>query len=214
MQNDRPALAAAYLSLAKGLNVVVLPVAIAIGVSAAIVVPSVWGREWQAAVPVMQVVAVLALLQSWITPVGQLLKALDRPGWLLWWSAIFSVCTAGFVTLGAHLGGLVGAAQGMVASAAVGFLMMGFMLQRLLGVTMASQAGALLPSLACGAVMCAAALGLLALLEFVNQFVDLLVALCCGVAAFLGCLVLIDRPFVLGALNWLTRKTGTSGRAG
>ena len=49
-------------------------------------VPVLWPAQWGAAVPLMQIMAVLAVCQAYASPVGQLFKSLDRPHWLLWWS--------------------------------------------------------------------------------------------------------------------------------
>jgi O-antigen/teichoic acid export membrane protein len=70
----------------------------------------------------MQIMAVLAVIQAYVSPVGQLFKSLDRPRWLLWWSVGITAAVAVLLTLGVKLDGVRGAVWGITAAYALGTL--------------------------------------------------------------------------------------------
>lgn len=62
------------------------------------------GSRWNGAVPIVQVLTIAALAQAVIAPVGQLMKGLGRPGWLIIWSIGFTILTAVALWIGAARG--------------------------------------------------------------------------------------------------------------
>ena len=64
----------------------------------------------------------LAIFQAYVSPVGQLLKSLDRPRWLLWWSVGITAAVAAFLWVGVRQGGVVGAVWGITGAYALGSL--------------------------------------------------------------------------------------------
>jgi PST family polysaccharide transporter len=122
-QQDDPArLRSGYGSALKGLAVVTLPLAVLAIAAAPALVPALWGTRWSAAVPLMQVMGLLAVCQGYASPVGQLFKSLDRPHWLLWWSLGITALVAAFLAVGVRFDGLYGAVWGVTAAYLVGAL--------------------------------------------------------------------------------------------
>jgi polysaccharide transporter, PST family len=83
-------------------------------VAAALLAPTfvpLFGTKWSGAIPVIQVLSVVAFAQAIFSPVGQLMKGLDRPGWLLGWSVGVTAFTSAGLYLGAGWG-LLGATAG------------------------------------------------------------------------------------------------------
>ncbi len=122
LQQDPPALRRAYGDAMRGLAAVTLPVAVLAAVAAPALVPTIWGERWTAAIPLIQVMGLLAVLQAYVSPVGQLLKSLDRPHWLLWWSVGITAAVAALLWVGVREGGVVGAVWGITLAYALGAL--------------------------------------------------------------------------------------------
>jgi O-antigen/teichoic acid export membrane protein len=102
------------------------------------------GAEWLPAVPVVQILAVAALLQAVFSPAGQLMKGHGRPGWLLVWSAGFSVLTLAAIGAGA-VHGVAGAAAGYAAAHLIALPVILAVSRRLAGFGGADLVRAMLP---------------------------------------------------------------------
>ena len=121
-QDNRARLRRGYGSALKGLAVLTFPVAVLAAVASVTLVPLLWGTQWAAAVPLMQIMAVLAVCQAYASPVGQLFKSLDRPQWLLWWSVGITALVAALLVVGVRTDGLRGAVLGVTVAYALGSL--------------------------------------------------------------------------------------------
>ena len=86
---------------------VVFPLLAGLVALAPAVIP-ILGEQWREAVPLIQILAMAALAQAIISPVGQIMKGLGRPGWLVTWSVGFTLVTGVALWIGAA-GGLRGA---------------------------------------------------------------------------------------------------------
>jgi PST family polysaccharide transporter len=132
LQSDPEALRRAYGDAMRGLAAVTLPVAVLAAVGAPVLVPAVWGARWAPAVPIMQIMGVLAVFQAYVSPVGQLLKSLDRPRWLLWWSVGITAAVALLLWGGVRWGGVEGAVWGITIAYGLGSLVIMRMTARLI----------------------------------------------------------------------------------
>jgi O-antigen/teichoic acid export membrane protein len=115
-QDNRARLRRGYGSALKGLAVLTCPVAVLAAAASPTLVPALWGEQWRAAVPLMQIMAALAVCQAYASPVGQLFKSLDRPNWLLWWSIGITAVVAVLLVVGVRLAGLPGAVVGVTVA--------------------------------------------------------------------------------------------------
>ncbi|MGH7505830.1 MAG: lipopolysaccharide biosynthesis protein, partial [Longimicrobiales bacterium] len=115
VQHDRQAVRTDYLRTMRMIMRVVLAYLVLVTFLAPAAITPIFGPEWNAAVPVLRWLSIAAFLASIYSPFGQLLKALNRPGWLLAWSAVFSLLMLLGVAIGAQWG-LVGAAIGFSAA--------------------------------------------------------------------------------------------------
>ena len=107
LQADRIKVRAVYRAVLIAILNVILPGLAAVAVLAPAVVPLL-GARWAGAAVIIQVLTVAALAQAVIAPVGQLMKGLGRPGWLILWSIGFTLITSIALWIGAS-GGLTGA---------------------------------------------------------------------------------------------------------
>ena len=106
LQSNPEALRRAYGDAMRGLAAVALPVAILAAAGAPALVPMIWGARWADAVPLIQIMGVLAVFQAYVSPVGQVLKSLDRPRWLLWWSVGITALVALLLWAGVRRDGM------------------------------------------------------------------------------------------------------------
>ena len=120
LQEDRDAMRRAYGDAMRWLAVIALPAAVLCALAAPSIVPLIWGERWVAAVPLIQVMGLLAVFQAYMSPVGQLLKSLDRPRWLLWWSVGITATVAVLLWAGVQRGGVGGAVWGITIAYALG----------------------------------------------------------------------------------------------
>jgi O-antigen/teichoic acid export membrane protein len=107
VQAHRLQVRAVYRAVLIAILNVILPGLAALAILAPAVVPLL-GSRWSGAVPIVQVLTIAALAQAVIAPVGQLMKGLGRPGWLIVWSIGFTLLTAVALWIGAAWG-LIGA---------------------------------------------------------------------------------------------------------
>jgi O-antigen/teichoic acid export membrane protein len=112
VQGDRVAVRAVYRAVVIAVLNIVLPGLAVVVVLAPVFVPLL-GADWAEAVPIMQLLTVAALAQALIAPVGQLMKGLGRPQWLVRWSIGFTAVTALALWFGSA-GGLPGTALAYV----------------------------------------------------------------------------------------------------
>jgi O-antigen/teichoic acid export membrane protein len=107
LQWDAMRVKAIYRAVLIAVLNVILPLMASLVAVAPSVIP-VLGKQWNEAVPLIQILALAALAQAIISPVGQVMKGLGRPGWLVIWSVGQTLAVALAMIIGAA-GGLRGA---------------------------------------------------------------------------------------------------------
>lgn len=154
-----------------------------------------FGNKWIPAVRLIQILAVVGFAQSLISPVGVLMKALDRPDWLLYWSVFMTFLSAILMGLGVTLGGITFTVWGLAVAHLIGLWVVFVIATRLVGLRIRDLVLALLP--ACSAT------GILWLLLWKAKGVESQVGLLCmplavvsGLVFYIGYLFWLDRPFL------------------
>ncbi len=104
MQEDMERLRVAFLRVVRLVAVVNMPVLLGFAVLADLFVPVVLGEQWRDAVPVIQILAAVGLVQSLQALNGSILQARDRTDWLLRYSIIFTIVTVGAFAAGLPFG--------------------------------------------------------------------------------------------------------------
>jgi len=103
-QDDSEMLRFYYLLVIQVANALIIPAMIMIGLLAPILIPVVFGDQWKTSTPLVQLFTMVAVLQALISPSGQLMKALNRPGWLFKWSVLFTFITVLCLWFGSYWG--------------------------------------------------------------------------------------------------------------
>jgi O-antigen/teichoic acid export membrane protein len=103
LQSDRHAVASVYRSVLVGIFNVVLPALVVLAFLTPGLIPLL-GARWHEAIPIIQVLTIAGLAQALMAPVGQIMKGLGRPGWLIWWSVALTGVTSVTLWIGTRWG--------------------------------------------------------------------------------------------------------------
>jgi O-antigen/teichoic acid export membrane protein len=122
MQQDRERIAALWIRTTRLIAAVAMPALVALIILAPDFVEVVLGTRWEAATPVIQILAWVGLLQALQALNAEILLALDRSGTLLRFTVVWLVATTGATAIGLHWGILGVAACYAVATAFVELL--------------------------------------------------------------------------------------------
>ena len=89
MSDDRPRMADVWIRATRLVGVISIPALVGLAVVAPDFVQVVLGPKWDDATPVIQILAVVGLVQSLQTLCGEVLLALGRANWLLWFTMLW-----------------------------------------------------------------------------------------------------------------------------
>jgi PST family polysaccharide transporter len=103
LQSDPVAVRAVYRAVLVAILNLVLPGLAVLAILAPFLVPLL-GERWVEAVPIFQILAIAGLAQALMAPVGQMMKGLGRPGWLILWSVGLTAVTAVALLIGTRWG--------------------------------------------------------------------------------------------------------------
>lgn len=119
IQEDISDIKSSYLEINGLLGATVAPVLFLIIILSTFLVPLLFGEKWNAALPLFPIMAIVAFLQTIISPVGNLLKATNRPGWMLNWSVFITILAALLMVIGVEFG-IEGVALGLAGAYLIG----------------------------------------------------------------------------------------------
>lgn len=196
MQENLQAINKSYLFVVKTINSIVVPLMVMIVFLSPIIIPIIWGEKWISAVPLIQIFAVLSILQSFISPVGQLMKALDRPGWLFSWSIFITILVSIFIWLGIYYKGINGAAFGITAAYILSLPVNSFIMNKLIKLNIRDIINSLVPSVCAGLLMGLLLFWVMNSGVFLNS-IKVYIGLPVSILLYLICLILLDKPFVI-----------------
>lgn len=198
MQSDLKAIRKSYLFVTKAINSTAGPVIVIVVFLVPLVIPSMWGQQWSPATPLVPILGALAMSQSLISPVGQLMKALGQPGGLFIWSVVITLLVALSMWVGMFNWGLVGATFGITAAYILGVPINFLIARRLLQVSLGDILKSLSPSTASTSIM------LVSVWLFANHVPSLsalIGGLLLGILIYLTSLRQLDRTFLSTIVN-------------
>ena len=209
MRDDAAALAQGFLATTRYVALITVPLGLGVALVSGPFVYAILPARWEPAIPVLQAIAIYALLLSLSFNAGDVYKAQGRQIILVWLSlarlailapALWWAATA-FGTITA-----VGWAHALVA--AFGGMLNVLVAARMVGVALGEVVQALRPALISGAVMVGAVGATLLALSTAPAFVQLLAAVGVGVLSYGGSLWLVERPLVVEAQQTLRGALG------
>jgi O-antigen/teichoic acid export membrane protein len=216
LQDDRLRLRRAYLRSLRFLAVVSMPIGCALAAVSTTFVHVIYGKRWHEAAPVLAIMAVTGLVLSVTAPMGEVMKALNRPGQLFRLAALEAVVAVVAVLL-LYPHGIAAVAAGNGDTVTVDGALATRITGRLLDISPRDWAATLLPAAAAGSVLAATLVGAEALLVGVAPAVRLAIEAVAVVPVYLLALRVIAhaqlREFLgeldrLGAVSTLRARLG------
>jgi lipopolysaccharide exporter len=176
-----------YLSMLRLLSTVNFPIALGTAALAPIIVPVIYGNAWRPAIPLVEVLALVALLRSSGSPIGALLLGLGKADWGFWWSAGKTLLQVPGLYVGIVVNQLYGAAVAYLALQLV-FTAGAYALlvRKLLGPCVRDYVRAFLPALGLALAIAATIRIVSSSLGGTALVFQLLVLLAVGALAYLG----------------------------
>lgn len=104
MSDDRPRMADTWIRATRLVGVISIPALVGLAVVAPDFVQVVLGPKWSDAIPVIQILAIVGLIQSLQTLCGEVLLALGRANWLLWFTMLWFVASLASFAIGVQWG--------------------------------------------------------------------------------------------------------------
>jgi O-antigen/teichoic acid export membrane protein len=184
VQGDEELLKRVYLQAMRMTASVNLPIYIALGLFAPVIVNLLLGAQWHDAIPLLQIFAVWALLRSTGNPVGSLLMARGRADLSFKWNMVWLLIMPPAIWFGSQYG-VMGMAVAMTALGFIGYWPNWYFLVRplcgaKLGEYSVQIAVPLVLSLLGGIV------GYLSIYALVGDFLRLIVGVSIGGVVYLG----------------------------
>ena len=193
VQNESLRLQRGYMAQLWVVMLLNAPLLIGFAAIAGAVVPLIFGEKWLPAVPLVQALAFVALLQTMSNPIGSLLLALGRADLGFRWNLGRLCIQVPALYLAARLGGLEAAALSVlglqVLYAIAGYR---FLVRALLGPCLRSYLHSVLPPLGRAGVM-GALVWLAADAIAAPLVVTVLLAVTSGVVIYVGLTIVFDR---------------------
>jgi len=203
-QDDHSAIEASYLFTTKIINSFVLPLMAMVFFLSPVLVPAILGTEWSSVVPLMQILSIIAIAQLFISPVGQLMKALNRPGWLLRWSIFITVVVCISIGVGAYYFDMIGVASAIAAAYVLGAFINLLILKRLIHIGFRRVFIAILPSTLSSLLMVPVFTFVFGIERFPMEH-RLVIAGICSIVLYTISMLCLDKPFVLKLIRKLAR---------
>jgi PST family polysaccharide transporter len=195
----------AFYRVTQYTSVFAFPVFIGLATLAPELVPAVFGEKWAPSIPVMQVLALIGILQSVLFFNGSVIKASGKPSWQLGIMLLNAVCSV--------LGFLLVVRWGIVAVAAA-FVIVGYLLapisylavRRLIQIDFRTYLWQFVPSLTASLFMVAVIVGLKYLLrdQSLNIYLELSIYLLAGILTYVAVIGVLARHLYQQALELIS----------
>lgn len=216
IQHEPERIRRAFYKATQYTSLLAFPAFIGLAALAPELVPTLFGEQWTPSIPVMQVLALIGILQSVLFFNGSVMKAKGKPSWNLGIMFLTTICSV--------IGFLIAVQWGIVA-VAISFVIAGYLvapvsyaaLHRLIKVNIKIYSQQFLAPLSASLLMVAAITGLKYVFgpQGLNTYVRLSIYLSAGALTYLLVIILTARPLarqimeLVGSVlpKWLSKKT-------
>jgi len=192
-----------FLATIRYSQIIIVPLCVGLVITARPAVEVLFGDQWHAAIPVLQVMAVFSLVGSIGVNVGDVYKAIGRPDILAKLGVGEIVILVPALIAGAHYGGIVGVGWAHAAVALVDTCVRLVVARHFIGVGFRDVFEQMKPSLQAGAGLAVTALGALLITSGLAPLLQLLSTTLAGALAYLAVLYRTDRAAVRQMAAWL-----------
>jgi O-antigen/teichoic acid export membrane protein len=205
MQHQPERMRRAFYNVTQFTSLLAFPVFIGIGALAPELVPALFGEKWAPSIPVMQVLALIGILQSVLFFNGSVIKAAGKPSWQLGIMLLNATCSV--------IAFLIAVRWGIVAVAA-SFVIVGYLLapvsyiavRKLIQVDFRTYLWQFVPPISASLVMVAVILGLQTFFQSLalNLYLELVICLSAGALTYGLVIGLTARPLYRQGLELVT----------
>lgn len=167
IQNDNERLKRGYMTLRRLLSSVNFPILFGLSATAPVFIPVIFGEQWLPSIPILQILAFVAMFRSAGNPVGSLMLAKGRPDLGFRWNFMLLFTQIPGIYIGAKYYGPLGAAIALLVLQFI-YFWGDYMIniKTLLGKCLSSHLGSILPALVTAGIMM---IGVLFLDNYLNQ---------------------------------------------
>lgn len=201
VQDDPGALRSGFLATVRYTQIVIVPLCVGLFVTAEPTVQLVFGDQWTAIIPVLQVMAIFALIGSIGVNVGDVYKAMGRPDVLAKLSVMELAILFPALLYGARFG-IVGVAWAHAAVATVDTIIRLVVARFMIGITFRDVARELGPSYTAGIWLFAVAFSLSRLTAGLGGLSTILITAVAGASVYFGMLWRLDDWSMRRILAW------------
>lgn len=158
LRDDPERFRRAYLRSLRFITVVSAPIGFGLAAVSGTFIHVVYGERWQAAGPVLAIIALMGLVLSVSATMGEVMKASGHPNWLFGLAAAqTTMVTVAVILLYPH--GIAAVAAGVAIPVSLIGLVAAWLTTRLLSIDRRQWAETLVPAVVSGSVMAAALVG-------------------------------------------------------
>ncbi len=194
LQHNPERMRRAFYNVTQYTSLLAFPIFIGMAALAPELVPALFGEKWAPSIPVMQVLAMIGILQSVLFFNGSVIRASGKPSWELGIMVLNATCSV--------LGFLVAVRWGIVA-VATSFVIVGYLLapisyavvHRLIQISISTYLRQFVAPLSSALIMVAAIFGLKFIFETqgLNSYIALTIYVSAGALTYLLVIVLTAR---------------------
>jgi PST family polysaccharide transporter len=195
IQDQRDKLVKSVLSTIRYLELVITPLALGLAVAADPIIRVVFGEQWLDAIPIMQVLAVYALIQSIGFNFGDVYKAIGKPEISIKITVPTMIFRLFALWVGAQFG-LIYVAVAHLVSVIIEVIVRTIVATRVLKISI-SDILAQLTAFVAGGFMVIVSLGVLYLTRDMVPLARLVIIIACGGISYLGAVWFLEREAIL-----------------
>jgi PST family polysaccharide transporter len=194
IQQNRKRMRRAFYEVTQYTSLLAFPIFIGLAALAPVLVPALFGEKWAPSIPIMQILALIGILQSVLVFNGSVMRASGKPSWQFGIMLMTAVCSV--------IGFLIAVRWGIVAVAA-SFVIVGYLLapisfaamRKLIQIDFRTYLGHFVAPLSASFIMVAVIWGLNYLFaqQALNLYLQLTIYVAAGALTYLLVIVLTAR---------------------
>lgn len=192
IQDDLNNMRRGFLGSIRMVGLIVVPICLGLIIAADPIIRVVFGDQWADAIPILRILALYTLIASVGYHVGDVYKAIGRPGILLNMTILTLILMAITLTIGSRFG-LEGIAWGYVTAMFIERVISLFLAAHYIKLSLREILSQLIPSTMGGVVMAVVTLGVLFLTNDFPVLIQLVLVVLSGAVSYLGVLWRTER---------------------
>jgi O-antigen/teichoic acid export membrane protein len=206
LQDDVDAVRRAFVQNLQRVALVLLPITLGLLIGARPIVLALLGSKWEAAVTPLRILAVWALVRSFVSPSSSVFDGRGKPHLSLWFLVPGTAILLGLLALLVPRWGINGAAAAQaIAISAVGIPSL-LLAMRMIGLTVRVLARALAPSVLCSAILGVSLVLVTSSTHSLSPAFALVVLVLVGLVVYLSSTAIFARSVVM-PIWWSMRGT-------